>query len=164
MRYLIFILSILLTYFVPAFADNGAPLVGKVSDPIVEAQEKLIYAKGSYATVKEQEKAIEDLKRAVRLSLKASKLRAKAEKLQAKADTLANKATQNAITRGLYITNPLNPIQMQPPPAVERAAEKPAPIPGQPINIILPRQETVTYDEGASSDFLPSPPVPRNGY
>ena len=133
-----------------ALANNGGPLTGSVSDPLVDAQEKLLHMKGSYKTIKQQENAIESMRKATRLSLKAAKLRAKAEQLQAKADILVNKANQQALSRGLYITNPLSPVMMQPPPSAQTAK---APVPGQNINIVLPKTEEV-------SENTDSPPVP----
>ena len=59
--------------------SNNQPLAGGVSDPFVEAQEKLLHAKGSYKAIRQQENAIEDMRKATRLSLKAAALRAKAE-------------------------------------------------------------------------------------
>lgn len=141
----------------PVFSDNGKPLTGEISDPLVEAQEKLLHAKGSYKTIRSQETAIEDMRKATRLSLKAAKLRTRAEKLQARADLLVNKANQQALSRGLYITNPLAPVMMQPPP-VQQAA-KPStviPVPGQPVNIIIPKQEEVSFEDTSNS----TAPVP----
>lgn len=143
------LLAILLLSFTSSFAiaDTNKPLNGLVSDPFVEAQEKLMYAKGNYKTVKQQERAVQQMRKATRLSLKASRLRANAEKLQNKADMLINKANQQALSRGLYITNPLVPVMAQPPQqAVEQEAKAPSvvPIPGQPINIIVPKQEEVS--------------------
>ena len=158
----------------PVLAEDSKPLTGSVSDPVVEAQEKLMHAKGSYKTIKEQEKAIKDMRKATKLSLKAAGLRAKAEKLQIKADVLVNKANQTALSRGLYITKPTAPIMMQPPPGVDSAsaqveappeniqsAQKPTfvPLPGQPINIIVPKQEEVSYQ---SDSYLPTPPAVNN--
>lgn len=154
MRLLIFIFLLLLSSFCVSYAQSSQ-LFG-TNDPMVQAQEKLLRAKGSYETVKQQERAIKDLKKATKLSLKASKLRAKAEKIQAKADALQNKATQNALTRGLYISNP-NSSNQPPADALQRSAEA-APIPGNPINIFVPKQETVSYDQNGS---LPEPPVPE---
>lgn len=131
-------------------ADTGNSLAGSVSDPFVEAQEKLIHAKGSYKTIKQQESAIENMRKATRLSLKAAKLRATAEKLQNKADMLVNKANQQALSRGLYITNPLGGIKMDSPPVAK------APVPGQAINIVLPKQEEVSYEQNNGSE----PPIP----
>ena len=156
-------LAILLSIVSPAFADDEKQLTGQVSDPVVEAQEKLMHAKGSYRTVKQQEDAIRDMKRATRLSLRAAKLRAKAERLQTKADMLVNKANKEALTHGLYITNPLSPVMMQPPQAPQQesqTAKAPSivPVPGQPINIIIPKQEEVSLKEDEASDTLPEPP------
>lgn len=147
---------------IPVFADGmsnaSKALSGEVSDPLVEAQEKLMYAKGSYKTVKQQENAIENMRKATRLSLKAAKLRARAEKLQSKADMLVGKANQAALSRGLYITNPLAPVMMQPPPEASKAAQAPSfvPVPGQAINIVIPKQEEVSYDQNGNT--LPEPP------
>ena len=135
-----------------SLANEGAPLAGSVSDPFVEAQERLLHAKGSYKSIKQQENAIKDMRKATNLSLKAAKLRARAEKLQTKADILVNKANQQALSRGLYITNPLSPMMMQPPPSAQTAKTS-APVPGQNINIVLPRQEEV-------SENSDGPPVP----
>jgi len=80
------------------------------------------------------------------------------ERLQSKADLLVNKANQQALSRGLYITNPLSPpIMMQPPPAVKQTAQAPTiiPVPGQPVNIIVPRQEEISYEQDVT------PPVPE---
>ena len=157
---LIFLILSAQTVYVPCFsADDGKTLTGQVSDPLVEAQEKLLHAKGSYKTIKAQESAIEDMRRATNLSLKAAKLRAKAEKLQSRADLLVNKANQQALSRGLYITNPLAPVKMQSPPAAQKTASAPAiyPVPGQPVNIIIPKQEEVSYEDSNGSE---SPPVP----
>lgn len=157
MFYLLLVLC--LSVSIPVLADDEKSLKGSVSDPLVEAQEKLMHAKGSYKTVRQQENAIEDMRKATKLSLKASKLRAKAEKLQTRADLLVNKATQVAITRGLYITNPMAPVMMQPPPSAPSktaSATSVVPIPGQPINIIVPKQEEITYDQG-SGGVLPEP-------
>lgn len=126
-------------------------------DPMVEAQEKLLNAKGSYKTIKGQEKAIKDMKKATKLSLRAAKLRAKAEVLQIKADVLVHKANQAALSRGLYITNPSAAVQLQsasaPPPsaggATSQTANAPSyvPVPGRPINIIIPKDEEVSYQD-----------------
>lgn len=149
-----------------ATADTKA-LTGSADDPFVEAQEKLMHAKGSYKTAQQQEKALEQMRKAAKLSLRASKLRAKAERLQTKADSLVVKANQQALTRGLYITNPLLPVKMQTPPAADKTAEKPSfvPVPGQSINIIAPRQQEVSYenkDQASSDDYLPDPPTVNN--
>ena len=145
--------------FLPSLAaENGKPLTGEVSDPLVEAQEKLLHAKGSYKTIKAQEDAIGDMRKATNLSLKAARLRAKAEKLQSRADLLVNKANQQALSRGLYITNPLAPVKMQSPPQAQQAkAPTIIPVPGQPVNIIIPKQEEVSYEDSNGSE---SPPVP----
>ena len=152
MKFLL-ILIVFLSCALNSLANEGAPLAGSVSDPFVDAQERLLYAKGSYKTIKQQENAIKDMRKATNLSLKAAKLRTRAEKLQTKADILVNKANQQALSRGLYITNPLSPVMMQPPPSAQ-TAKNPAPIPGQNINIVLPRQEEV-------SENTDSPPVPN---
>ncbi len=155
MKYLLMALF-LLSVSLPVMADNTNPLAGQVTDPLVEAQERLLHAKGNYKTIKQQEIAIEDMRKATRLSLKAAKLRAKAEKLQTKADLLVNKANQQALSRGVYITSPLSPVMMQAPPVAEQPRET-APVPGNAINIVLPKQEEVS-DNGA-------PPVPTlNSY
>ena len=150
----------------PAYADGGMAedktLTGQVSDPLVEAQEKLMHAKGSYNTARQQESAIENMRKATKLSLKAAKLRTRAEKLQTKADLLVNKANQTALSRGLYITNPLSPVMMQPPPEAPKQAQVPSfvPVPGQGINIVIPKQEEVSYEQGDSN--LPEPPTVSN--
>lgn len=133
-----------------AKADGDKPLAGSVSDPFVEAQEKLMYAKGTYKTIMQQEDAIQNMRKATKLNLRAAQLRAKAEKLQTKADILVSKANQSALSRGLYITNPLAPVMMQPPPQAKQgttAAASFVPVPGQPINIIVPKQEELSYQE-----------------
>ena len=135
-----------------AMADTGKPLAGGINDPFVEAQEKLMHAKGSYKTIRQQENAIQDMRKATKLSLRAAKLRAQAEKLQTKADVLVNKANQQALSKGLYITNPLGSIMMQAPPVAEQVKE-PSPVPGNAINIVLPKQEEVSENND-------SPPVP----
>lgn len=158
--YLIIVLSFLLNSSCKVFADNNKPLSGQVSDPLVDAQEKLMYAKGSYKTVKDQVQAIKDLRKATRLSLKAANLRARAEKLQSKADILVNKANQQALSRGLYITSPLSPVMMQPPTQAQQrpvSATSIVPVPGQPVNIIVPRNEQVSYEEGSSDSYQESP-------
>ena len=99
-------------------AQEEKPLTGTVDDRFREAQEKLLHARGSYKTIRMQEEAIQNMRKATKLSLKASKLRAKAERMQMKADSLVNKANLAALSRGLYITNPLAPVMMQPPPTV----------------------------------------------
>ena len=155
----VLILFFLVIFCCPAFSDSGKPLSGQVSDPLVEAQEKLLHAKGSYKTIKSQEDAIQDMRKATRLSLKAARLRTQAEKLQARADLLVNKANQQALSRGLYITNPLAPVMMQAPPVQQEAkAQTVIPVPGQPVNIIIPKQEEVSFE--GSSDGSNSPPVP----
>ena len=145
-------LLIVLSLNLPSMADTGNPLTGSVNDPFVEAQEKLMHAKGSYKTIKQQEDAIQNMKKATRLSLKAANLRAKAEKLQTKADMLVTKANQQALSKGLYITNPLGQIMMQAPPVAEQPKES-APVPGNAINIMLPKNEEVSQNNT-------SPPVP----
>ncbi|OGI19011.1 MAG: hypothetical protein A3B68_07340 [Candidatus Melainabacteria bacterium RIFCSPHIGHO2_02_FULL_34_12] len=155
------LLSIILASLcMPALADNNQPLNGQVSDPYVEAQEKLTFAKGSYKTVKQQEDAIKNMKTATKLSLRAAKLRTKAEKLQTKADILVNKASQTAISRGLYITNPMAPVMMQPPPQ-QQTVKAPSfvPVPGQAINIIVPKQEEVSLGQDQNQNYLPPPGV-----
>lgn len=136
---------------IPSLADGVSPkkLSGLITDPLVEAQEKLMHAKGSYKTIRQQESAIVDMRKATKLALRAAKLRAKAEKLQNKADMLVNRANQQALSRGLYVTNPLAPVMMEPPPGIDETAKAASivPVPGQPINIIVPRQEDVSYNE-----------------
>ena len=153
MKFLLLILLVL-SVNLSVLADTGKPLAGSVSDPFVEAQEKLMHAKGSYKTIRQQENAIQDMRKATRLSLKAAKLRAQAEKLQSKADILVSKANQQALSRGLYITNPLGPVMMQPPPAADQTARAPSfvPVPGQPINIVIPRQEEVSQNSEGSQE------------
>lgn len=149
MKRLLLTLMILSVNIQSVLADT--PLAGSVTDPMVEAQERLLHAKGSYKTIKQQENAIEDMRKATRLSLKAANLRAKAEKLQTKADMLVTKANQQALSRGLYITNPLGQIMMQPPPvAAEPPKSSSGPVPGQAINIVLPRQEEVSQNDSSS--------------
>lgn len=153
---LILLCSFLLGFSSNCFADNSKSLSGAVSDPMVEAQEKLMYAKGTYKTIQQQENAIKDLKKATKLSLRAAKLRANAEKLQSRADILVNKANQQALSRGLYITNPLSPVMMQPPPVAKSesaSATSIVPVPGQPVNIIVPRNEEVSFEEDSSSNY-----------
>ena len=151
MKFLLLIL-IVLSLNLSAMADTEKPLAGSVSDPFVEAQEKLMHAKGSYKTIQQQEDAIQNMRKATRLSLKAASLRAKAEKLQTKADILVTKANQQALSKGLYITNPLGGIMMQAPPIAEQPKES-APVPGNAINIVLPKNEDVSENNN-------SPPVP----
>lgn len=153
---LFLILAGIFLFVFPVYSDNAnggnKPLTGEVSDPLVEAQEKLLHAKGSYKTIRQQESAIEDMRKATRLSLKAAQLRTKAEKLQSRADLLVNKANQQALSRGLYITNPLAPVKMQSPPTAQTAkAPTLVPVPGQPINIIVPKQEEVSYEQNESA-------------
>ena len=161
--YTILFAAIIFFTGIPVFADgmsdNSKTLSGEVSNPLVEAQEKLMHAKGSYKTIKQQESAIENMRKATRLSLKAAKLRTRAEKLQSKADTLVTKANQTALNRGLYITNPLAPVMMQPPPEAKTAsAPSIVPVPGQAINIVIPKQEEVSYDQSGNNS-LPEPPT-----
>ncbi len=155
MKSLLLILLVLSVNLQSAWADTGNSLAGSVSDPFVEAQEKLMHAKGSYKTIRQQENAIQDMRKATRLSLKAAKLRAQAEKLQSKADILVGKANQQALSRGLYITNPLGPVMMQPPPAADQTAQAPSfvPVPGQAINIVIPKQEEVSQNSEGSSEL-----------
>lgn len=157
MKKLVVILISFLQTNIAAYCQIGS----EMKDPLVEAQEKLIQAKGSYKTVKEQESAIKNLRKATRLSLKAAGLRARAEKLQARADTLVQKANQTALSRGLYINNPAVQTKDQAPPSLApvKSAKAPTfvPVPGQPINIIVPKQEEVTYDQG-NEGYLPEPP------
>ena len=149
MKSLLLVLLVLSVNFQSVWADTEKSLTGSVSDPFVEAQEKLMHAKGSYKTIRQQENAIQDMRKATRLSLKAARLRAQAEKLQTKADILVTKANQQALSRGLYITNPLGSIMMQAPPV----AAKDSLVPGSAINIVLPKQEQVSENDN-------SPPVP----
>ena len=151
MKFLLLVLLVL-SVNLSALADTGKPLSGSVSDPFVEAQEKLMHAKGSYRTIQQQEDAIQNMRKATRLSLKAASLRAKAEKLQTKADILVTKANQQALSKGLYITNPLGGIKMQAPPVAEQPKE-PAPVPGNAINIVLPKNNEEVSENS-------SPPVP----
>ena len=149
MKFLLLVLLVL-SVNLSAWADTGKPLSGSVSDPFVEAQEKLMHAKGSYKTIKQQEDAIQNMRKATRLSLKAASLRAKAEKLQTKADVLVTKANQQALSKGLYITNPLGGIMMQAPPVAEQPKES-VPVPGNAVNITFPKQEEVSQNaEGGS--------------
>lgn len=149
---LILILSFLFFIF-PAYAGDES-LSGSVTDRLQEAQERLLSAKGSYKTIKMQEQAIENMRKATKLSLKAAQLRAKSERMQHRADVLVNKATLSALSRGLYITNPLAPVMMQPPPEVATGpARSPVapPVPGEPINISIPEQEEVSYEQNPNS-------------
>lgn len=165
----LFLIIFLLSSY-PTLAQSGEQAAAGSTDPLVEAHQKLLSAKGSYKTIKQQETAIENMRKATKLSLSAAKLRAKAEKLQAKADSLVTKANQVALSRGLYVTNPtapgaapINPPVMdQPPPAVIHSVSVPSntsqtaesqsfvPLPGQPINIILPRNDEVSLSNGTS--------------
>ena len=161
-KQIILISLVLISLSLNASAEDPKQLTGQVSDPMVEAQEKLLHARGSYKMIKQQENAIEDMRKATRLSLKAARLRAKAERLQTKSDQLVNKANQAALSRGLYITNPMAPVMMQAPPAAQAVQAKVpsfVPVPGQPINIIVPKQEEVSYQP---DDTLPPPPI--SGY
>ena len=115
--------------------------------------------------IKQQEKAIKDMRRATSLSLKASRLRARAEKLQTRADALVNKANLTALSRGLYITNPLAPVMMQPPPAIAaQGATSPVtpPVPGQVINISAPKPEEVSLGDSTKNNYLPQPQTENN--
>ena len=152
MKRLLLTLMILSVNIQSVLADTRNPLAGSVTDPMVEAQERLLHAKGNYKTIKQQENAIENMRKATRLSLKAANLRAKAEKLQTRADMLVTKANQQALSRGLYITNPLGGIMMQAPPVAEQPKE-PAPVPGNAINIVLPKNNEEVSENN-------SPPVP----
>lgn len=154
-------LLLLLVFVVNSASAESNPAL-PASDPLVEAQEKLISAKGSYKTIKAQENAIESMRKATKLSLKAAKLRAKAEKLQSKADMLVSKANQTALSRGLYVASPNSPSSMTqspPPTAPAQTAKAPSfvPVPGQPINIIVPKQEEVSYQGDTNEDLLPLP-------
>ena len=158
MKFLLLVLLVL-SVNLYAMADTGMSLAGSVTDPFVEAQEKLMHAKGSYKTIKQQEDAIQNMRKATRLSLKAANLRARAEKLQTKADILVTKANQQALSKGLYITNPLGPIMMQAPPVAEKPQEQTpkaalfVPVPGQPINIVIPKQEEVSQNSESSPEL-----------
>ena len=158
MNYLALIFLLVFIAF-PVNAENDSPQGS--GDPMVDAQEKLLHARGNYKTIKAQEDAIESMKKATKLSLRAAKLRAKAEKLQTKADVLVNKANQTALSRGLYITGPNAPVMNQPPqltaPAQTAIAPSFVPVPGQPINIIVPKQEEVSYQENTGDNLLPPP-------
>ncbi|MBI3590943.1 MAG: hypothetical protein HY094_06145 [Candidatus Melainabacteria bacterium] len=141
-------------------AEEEKPLAGAVEDRFREAQEKLLHAKGSYKTIRMQEEAIQNMRRATKLSLRAARLRAKAERMQNKADALVNKANLAALSRGLYITNPLAPVMMQPPPEVAaQPATSPVtpPVPGQPINVTIPQPQEVSENSN-NNNYLPSPP------
>ncbi len=170
MKFKFLVLSgLILLNTVQAKADNTATNKIQVvaSDNFIEAQEKLMNAKGSYRTAVQQEDAIKNMRKAAKLSLRAASLRSKAEKMQTKADTLMNKAGQQAVTRGLYITNPLSPLMMQPPPSVAKSNDKPSfvPVPGQSINIIAPKAEQVSYDgndQSQQEEYLPEPPTLNN--
>ncbi len=151
MKFLLLML-LMLSVNLSAMADTGMSLAGSVSDPFVEAQEKLMHAKGSYKTIQQQEDAIQSMRKATRLSLKAASLRAKAEKLQTKADILVTKANQQALSKGLYITNPLGQIMMQAPPVANQAQEQ-APVPGNAINIVFPKQEEVSQNSEGTSEL-----------
>ena len=156
--FLLILFLVLIQFPILAEGDDKS-LSGAVADRMAEAQEKLLSAKGSYKTIRMQEDAIKNMRRATKLSLKASRLRARAERMQMKADSLVNKANLAALSRGLYITNPLAPLMMQPPPAVGvQASISPVtpPVPGEPINVTVPREEEV------SNAHLPSPPVVDN--
>ena len=157
-----------LLYFCPAKSADDGSLAGSVSDSLAEAQEKLLHAKGSYKTIKMQEEAIESMRKATSLSLRAAKLRAKAEKMQHKADVLVNKANLAALSRGLYVTNPLAPVMMEPPPTVSvQPATSPVtpPVPGEPISISIPKEQEVTYrKEDPSDGILPDDPATINNY
>ena len=160
------ILVVISSTFTQVFADGEDKLSGSAIDRFAEAQEKLLQARGSYKTIKMQEDAIENMRKATKLSLKASKLRAKAEKLQNKADALVNKANLTALSRGLYITNPLAPVMMQPPPAISAEPQNSPvtpPVPGQQINITIPKPEEVSYNKDAFNDAnLPQAPDVEN--
>ena len=150
MKFLLMVLIILSTSL-SVWADTGKSLSGSVSDPFVEAQEKLMNAKGSYKTIKQQENAIQNMRKETRISLKAANLRAKAEKLQTKADILVTKANQQALSKGLYITNPLGGIMMQAPTVAEQPKES-APVPGNAVNITCPKQEEVSQNGNGGSE------------
>lgn len=167
----LFLVILFLANSCQAFAQSPQQMPAEVTDPLVEAQQKLLSAKGNYKTIKQQETAIENMRKATKLSLKAAKLRAKAEKLQAKSDSLVTKAHQVALSRGLYVSNPLTPdgapagssVMAQPPPAVINSAMGPSnnsnqtasapsfvPVPGQAINIIVPKDQEVSNVPGNS--------------
>lgn len=156
-------LTVVNMFGIQVFAQEEKPLSGQVSDRFTEAQEILLQARGSYKTIKMQEEAIENMRKATNLSLKAARLRTKAERLQHKADVLVNKANLAALSRGLYITNPLAPVKMDPPPVAIEPATTPVspPVPGKPINISIPKeQERVVYKQEANGDdMLPEPPA-----
>ena len=157
-----------ISFNLPIYAQEDKALSGQVADRFTEAQEILLQAKGSYKTIKMQEEAIENMRKATNLSLKAARLRAKAERLQHKADVLVNKANLAALSRGLYITNPLAPAVMtEPPPVVVESSKTPVspPVPGSPINIAIPKeQERVVYKQEGDSDTLPEPPQATNDF
>ncbi len=178
MKFYLILFSIVLALAnCPAKADNvPAGNIQKAgttsSEALMEAQEKLMNAKGSYNTARQQESALENMRKAAKLSLKAAKLRSRAEKLQTKADSLVEKASHQAVSRGLYITNPLLPVNMQKPPSAEQTAKKPTfvPVPGQSINIIAPKANEVSYSNNqeqgnsqeSSEEYLPDPPTVNN--
>jgi hypothetical protein len=154
MKSLLLILLVLSVNLQSAWAEE--PLSGSVLDSLAEAQEKLLHAKGSYKTIKMQEDAIQNMRKATNLSLKAARLRAKAEKMQHKADVLVNKANLAALSRGLYVTNPLAPVMMQPPPSVAvQPSTSPVtpPVPGEPINISIPKQQEVSQNPEDNSEL-----------
>ena len=156
MKFLLLILLILSINLQAAWADGDKPSAGSVLDSLAEAQEKLLHAKGSYKTIRMQEDAIQNMRKATSLSLRAAKLRAKAEKMQHKADVLVNKANLSALSRGLYVTNPLAPVMMQPPPGVAvQPATSPVtpPVPGEPINITIPKQQEVSQNSEGSQEL-----------
>ncbi|MBI2995473.1 MAG: hypothetical protein HYY52_02035 [Candidatus Melainabacteria bacterium] len=145
-------------------SEEPKSLSAEIIDRYAEAQEKLLHAKVNYKTIRMQENAIENMRKATRLSLKASKLRAKAERLQNKADVLVNKANLAALSRGLYITNPLTPVMSPPPPEVtSQVVSSPVspPVPGQPINVAIPRGEEVSYIMDSGDGTL-TPPLLDN--
>ena len=144
-------------------AEGEKALTGAIDDRFREAQEKLLHARGSYKTIRMQAEAIQNMRKATKLSLRAARLRAKAERMQNKADGLVNKANLAALSRGLYITNPLAPVMMQPPPEVAvQSATSPVtpPVPGQPINTAIPKPQEVSYQENPNNNnnYLPNPP------
>ncbi len=157
------ILILTVSFLSPACAEDQKSLSGEVADRFAEAQEKLLNAKGSYKTIKMQEDAIKNMRRATKLSLRASKMRAKAEKLQNKADSLVNKANLAALSRGLYITNPLAPVMMLPPPQLSAEGASSPPVPGQSIkvNVSIPKSEEVSL-QGQKNNYAPEPSTENN--
>ena len=154
MRFFKTLVAFLILFFLlasVAYADDKAAAEAPapdVADRFAEAQGKLLSAKGVYKTIRMQEEAIKNMRKATKLSLNAAKLRAKAEKMQTKADLLVNKANLSALSRGLYITNPLAPVMAQPPPQiVSKPTTTPItpPVPGEPIGVTIPIDEEVSF-------------------